>query len=312
MTTDTPRPLDSALRAAARGWHVFPLRPDDKRPAFPDHEEQRCTGRDPRCRAGHTGWEQRATTDPDRIRRAWSRARYGIGIACGPSGLVVLDLDVPKPGAEHPAEWRLPGVRDGGDVLAVLAEHHGARFPTETHTVRTGSGGTHLYFRHPPDGPALRNTSGRLGWLIDTRAHGGYVVAAGSVAAGRPYTLVHDADPPTLPAWLAGLLEPAPLPPQQPIAIPVAGDRRSSYLRAAVVAELERVSHSPEHGHNHALYVASVALGQLVAGRELTEQQVTTWLTQAAHQAGQKPGETARTIRSGLRVGAARPRSIAA
>ena len=67
-------PLDSlraaALSATARGWHVFPLRPDDrpgdpdhaKKPAFPDHGEDRCTRTDPRCRAGHTGWEARATT----------------------------------------------------------------------------------------------------------------------------------------------------------------------------------------------------------------------------------------------------------
>jgi len=60
---------DVALAAAARGWHVFPLRPNDKRPAFPDHPVDACTGRDPRCRNGHTGWESRATVDPNRIRR---------------------------------------------------------------------------------------------------------------------------------------------------------------------------------------------------------------------------------------------------
>jgi len=79
----------AALDAAARGWHVFPLRPGDKRPAYPDHTADRCTGTDPRCRAGHQGWEPRATTDPARITRAWTAAAYNIGIATGPSGLIV-------------------------------------------------------------------------------------------------------------------------------------------------------------------------------------------------------------------------------
>ena len=90
-----PGPLRAAaLGHAGRGWHVFPLRCDTrardagqaKRPAFPDHDIDRCPGTDPRCRDGHTGWEPRATCDPARIGRAWARTPYNIGIACGPSG----------------------------------------------------------------------------------------------------------------------------------------------------------------------------------------------------------------------------------
>ncbi len=200
----TPDLLTAALSHASRGWHVFPLRPDDKRPAFPDHTADDCTGRDPRCRTGHVGWEQRATTDPDRIRRAWSHRPYGVGIACGPSGLVVVDLDVPKhPGDFPPAEWA--AARDGGDVLGVLADRHGGTIDP-TYTVTTGRGGSHLYYHHPESGPELRNTNGDrggLGWKVDTRAHGGYVVAAGSTVAGRAYAVALDCDPAPLPAWLA-------------------------------------------------------------------------------------------------------------
>ncbi len=66
-----------------------------------------------------------------------------------------------------------------------------------TYTVGTGSSGTHLYYRHPPIGPELRNTTGErggLGWKVDTRAHGGYVVAAGSTVAGRPYAVALDVE----------------------------------------------------------------------------------------------------------------------
>ena len=141
--------LDAALACAARGWPVIPLRPGEKRPAFPDHDGARCTGRDPRCRGGHIGWEPRATTDPDRIRRAWTHTPYNIGVATGPADLLVIDLDKPKPGEITPPEWAQPGITDGADVLAALSERHGQPWPGDTFTVRTRRGGLHLYFTAP-------------------------------------------------------------------------------------------------------------------------------------------------------------------
>jgi hypothetical protein len=102
------------------------------------------------------------------------------------------------------------------------------------------------------------------------------------------------------------------LPPQRAVAVSLLDGRAGAYLRAAVDDELARVTASPPHGHNTALYLAAVALGQLVAGGMLSECDVTGWLTAAAEQVGQRPGETARTIASGLRAGARRPRSVAA
>ncbi|MFC7646600.1 bifunctional DNA primase/polymerase [Streptosporangium lutulentum] len=153
-----PATLRYALAAAARGWHVFPVSIGDKPPL-----------------KGFTDWETNATTDPETIRRCWSRASYNIGIACGPSNLVVIDLDTRKDGQSPPPSWDLPGVNEGADVLAVLCERAGEPLPFETFSVRTRRGGTHLYFT-APDGPALRNTEGAwggLGWLIDTRAGAG-------------------------------------------------------------------------------------------------------------------------------------------
>ncbi|MFD7489052.1 hypothetical protein [Streptomyces mirabilis] len=75
---------------------------------------------------------------------------------------------------------------------------------------------------------------------------------------------------------------------------------------------MERVTGSGEDQHNNALYIASVALGQLVAGGELAEADVTGWLLTAALQVGQGEREACRTIASGLRAGARRPRTVAA
>ncbi|MBB5981714.1 hypothetical protein HDA44_005055 [Kribbella solani] len=260
-------------------------------------------------------WEKRATTNTGRIERCWSTRPYGVGIACGPSGLVVLDLDRAKPGQEAPEAWRLPGITCGADVLASLADKAGQLYPLTTHTVCTGQAGEHLYFTAPV-GTMLRNTQGRLGWLVDTRAHGGYVVGAGSSVAGGLYTTVHDAQALQLPQWLLEALTPAPQPLQQelPVHLPIA--RRSGYLAAAIRAETQRVMTAVEGQRNHILYTAAIALGQLVAGGSLTETEVRTVLTDAAAAQVAAGAYTAweadKTISSGLRAGAKRPRQVAA
>jgi hypothetical protein len=293
--------LAAALAAAGRGWAAFPLRPDDKRPAFPDHPADRCTGTDPRCRDGHAGWEQRATADAGRIRRAWSTRPYGIGVACGPSGLLVVDLDQARDGATPPPEWA--GARSGADVLAALA---GSRLPA-TYTVHTGRGGTHLYFTRPA-GARLGNTAGALGWLVDTRGVGGYVVAAGSTVAGRPYTVADDRPPAPLPDWLLARLTTPSAPPVPPARAGV--ERVSAYLRAAVAGEVARVAGAAEGTRNRTLFTAAAVLGQLVAGADLPAELVTAELEQVATGVGLRPAEATATIRSGLRAGAQRPRQL--
>jgi Bifunctional DNA primase/polymerase, N-terminal len=316
-------PLAAALAAAARGWHLIPLRPHRKVPAFPNHTEDTCDNTDLWCRHGHTGWEPRATTNTDRIRRAWSQQAYGVGVACGPSGLVVVDLDTPKPDdAPRPHAWNIAGVIDGHDVFADLCHQVGQPMPLDTYTVATPSGGTHLYYQHPDTGAQLRNTTGgtpgSLGWKVDTRGHGGLVVAAGTTLAATTYRVVHDVDPAPLPSWLAQRLTPRPLPSQHPVRIHLATDRRGHYLHAAITRQLAHIAAAPKPsgkgsgGRNTALYRSAVALGQLVAGGELNEDDVRHLLTRAGLDTGLRPREVARTIASGLKDGARRPRSVAA
>ena len=293
MTGIQHRLVAAALTAAERGWRVFPLRPDDKRPAVRD-------------------WQERATCDPARIRECWASGSYNVGIACGPSRLVVVDLDVPK---EDPCPH--PGVtgrhaRSGYDVLTELAHRLGEVVPAETYTVTTRSGGTHLYFRAPAGEP-LRNTAGRIGRLVDTRADGGYVVGAGSVVDGRPYRVTRDTAVAELPTWLAEAART-----QQS----TGSDARhgwvtdirhqSGYAAAALRTEVERVLNAQPGSRNHALNAAAYSLGQLVAAGVLPDEPTKAALARAARDAGLDDREIHATIHSGLSAGLRRPRAVRA
>ncbi|MFE2914206.1 bifunctional DNA primase/polymerase [Kitasatospora indigofera] len=277
--------LAAALDAAERGWHVFPLAPNTKRPAV-------------------TAWEQRATTDPVRIRRCWGAGPYNVGIACGPSGLVVVDLDTPKsPSVRRPAEWTEPGITDGTDVFAELFHRAGQPVPDQTFRVRTCRDGRHLYYA-APGGPVQPNTVGRLGWLIDSRSAGGYVVAAGSVVDGAAYRVELDLPPLPLPALLlisekSTTARPAPARTSGRISDPVA------WANAALDRECDKVATTGEGRRNRALVGAARSLARMVATRHLTRTVVEDRLTAAADAAGLGHAEAARTIRSGLDWGLA-------
>ncbi|MBO8194896.1 bifunctional DNA primase/polymerase [Streptomyces oryzae] len=279
--------LSAALDAAARGWHVLPLRPGTKRPAL--HGEGACPRSGP-CATGHAKWEQRATTDPQRIRRAWSAGPFNVGIATGPSGLVVIDLDVPKDESKKDTP-------DGVNSFMALCERAGEPVPT-TYTVRTPSGGLHLYYG-APDSLRLSNTARKLGPGIDTRAWGGYVVAPGSNVQGHPYTVLDpNAQVKPLPAWLRQWLAPTP---SEPCSVRVNVPRNASaYASAALRNETANVATAPEGTRNAALTRAARALGRLVASGDLPRDQVEEALKQAGATAGLLPRECGPVITSAL------------
>src|SRR5260370_33427095 len=172
--------IDAAIDAAMRGWCVFPCQPGDKRPMVRDD------------------WERRATADVEAIVRWWPDGA-NVGIACGPSNLVVVDLDTH---GQLPDEWRQPGVRDGLDVFTLLLEWAGESGLPETYWVATPSGGWHLYFA-APDEVEVRNSAGQLGPMVDVRGCGGDVIAAGSVLDGGPSMLLRRRAPVPLPGSVA-------------------------------------------------------------------------------------------------------------
>ncbi len=146
MTTSLPR---AALWYARHGWHVFPLRPRTKEPF------------------GGLG-VYNATTDTDQVMDWWRRwPLANIGLHCGGSGLLGLDLDAYKE-------------TFAGDGFL-------SRSDEETITNLTGSGGTHLLYRMP-EGVTYSNATGNLPPGIDVRGQGGYLVLPPSIHPnGTPY-----------------------------------------------------------------------------------------------------------------------------
>ncbi|MEV4734701.1 bifunctional DNA primase/polymerase [Saccharopolyspora sp. NPDC049426] len=277
-----------ALQTAGAGHWVFPLRPRSKKPAV-------------------SAWETAATTDPERITAWWRRAPYNVGIACGPSHLLVIDLDTP-----HDSPTTNAGEhRTGRDVLAVLAEKAGEPFPADTYTVATPSGGQHLYFA-APDEPELRCTVGQLGPLVDTRGAGGYVVAAGSVLREGRYRLHYDAPIAPLPQWITGLVTPHPV--SESSDLRLTPERAAAYVAAVLRGETEAVARAVTGQRHHALLRAAGALGRLVGGQELDYAVADNTLRQAVERHLGRDGfttdEADTTIRAGLAWGIQRPRRI--
>ncbi|MFF5010092.1 bifunctional DNA primase/polymerase [Streptomyces phaeochromogenes] len=292
--------LSAALDAAERGWPVIPLHPRSKVPAL--HGERRCP-RTGDCTDGHRTFEQRATTDRARIERCWSAGPFNVGIATGPAGLLVVDLDTPKPQDEK-------GTPDGAANFLALCERAGQVIPT-TRRIRTPSGGEHLYFA-APSSVRFSNTTGTLTPKVDTRAWGGQVVAPGSVTPQGPYTLLDDAPIANLPEWLQNALT-APRKPVRAPVLPVLARDTSRYAAVVLEREVAAVATTAEGGRQAQLLRAVRAVGRFVAWGDLDRTTVEEAFTSGGETAGLSPAECRATIRKALdySLRTARPRETA-
>ncbi|MFE3645111.1 bifunctional DNA primase/polymerase [Streptomyces sp. NPDC059169] len=278
--------LASALTAAERGWPVIPLQPGSKRPA--GHPERACPGTG-RCANGHRTPEERATTDPELIHAAWAHRPYNVGIATGPAGLLVIDLDPVK--AEEPE-----GAPDGATSLQALCERAGQVLP-DTYRVRTARG-KHLYFT-APTGVRLKCSVDRLGPHIDTRAWGGYVVAPGSTTPDGTYEVTHDAPVAELPAWIAALLRE----PERPAPVPVQVYDGTSAARTALERECAVIASTTEggpNGRNNTLHRSACKVARFVAWGDIPRHVVEQAIQGAGEATGLPPTECRTTIRSAL------------
>jgi hypothetical protein len=267
-------------------------------------------------------WEACATTDITQLQEWWSLdPSYNIGIACGPAGLVVVDLDVVR--GRLSGIWSELPVHHGRDVLALLARWAGEVDPVDTYTIMTPHG-EHRYYRAPTD-RRLRNTVGAtgrrgLGPAVDVRAWGGAVAAAGSlrVVRGRPWVYQADprrpAEPAPLPLWLVHrLTSPAPTshPPQR---LRFGTGRLDAYVAAAVDGESADVTNAEPGTRAVTVFKAAAALGGLVGADILDETVAEDALLAAArvHDGvdGWTPREARRHVRNGIARGRTNPRRL--
>ncbi|MGR3935295.1 bifunctional DNA primase/polymerase [Streptomyces sp. BRA346] len=335
-------PLTTARWCARQGWPVHPLAPGRKTPAancencrLPGHTHTDCgclpAGR--WCHGFHA-----ATLDRRRIDQWWgTNPQLGVGVACGPARLVVIDIDAHA--AQPPGRDRLlPGIPIGNHIdltglstgfhtLAVLAALRDAPNPAEdesTLRVRTPSGGLHVWYT-AADSRRWQCSSGSspsraLAWQVDVRAHGGYIIAPGTTTSAGTYTPIGKSrQPAVLPTWLAQELErtghlPAPhsptirpVPPRARHAVLAAGGGRHHIL-AAVLAPVEACGQVAEGaGFSDTLNRAAYTLGGLVAAGRLLPEDAQE-LREAA--AAARPGQERRAeqiISSGMAAGLKRP-----
>jgi hypothetical protein len=173
-----PSVIEAAARTAAQwGWRVFP-----------------CNFQKAPCQSGD--WREYAATWPSETQGLnWHGADlYGI---CLPIGVVVLDLDTDPDGRLTMAADVLMGTPTAHHVANALMG-----LPS-TYTVRTRSGGLHLYYRTHE---TLSQTG--LGPKVDVRVGGlGYVIGAGS--PGYEEITFSDGTVPDLLPLPVGLLRPA-------------------------------------------------------------------------------------------------------
>ncbi|MET9310762.1 bifunctional DNA primase/polymerase [Kribbella sp. NPDC003505] len=282
--------LTAALEATGRGWPVFMLG-RSKRPVANCNDcrdQAHDSAHDP-ATCGHLTCHgfYAATTDPERVAEIVTAVPAGqLAVRTGAvSGLVVVDVD--------PAH--------GGD--ASLAALMACGLVPRTLWVRTGSGGVHLYYRHPGREIPSRPMPGRAG--IDVKADGGYVVLPPSIHH-RTYQRYQwgdgSAEPIEMPRSLIDACLP-PMPadctthPAEPIRTTCAGG--ISNPEGLLTSTLNAVRNAPEGKRRTTLYGAARGVARMVAAGAISHADAIAALTDV----GQQVDQTARDIRAAIAGG---------
>lgn len=315
MTVSTGVLQAEALAYAERGWYVFPLTPGKSTPTgnCPDCKPtlQGCVMRAPhkaedcpcipRGRSCHG--VRAATRKPHRIMQWWKDRPCGIGIACGLSGLVVIDCDAH--GTEVPTrkdqilptrpEAVIMAPRNGIDVFTMLASHHGdGEAHWSTAAVFTPRSGLHLLFEAEDAAMFRPDSSAALGWQVDVKAAWSYVVAPPTVKSSGAYRWMNpDIPVRTLPVWLREeLVNSGRYRTTTPSPVLTDGSTpatETTYTRGQVLrafhSELAELSGWTHGSINERLNRAAFSLGKFVAAGEATYNDVAKMLVDASYKA---------------------------
>ena len=307
--------LDAALDLARRGWVIGPLH-ESIGSICSCREGIRCTskGKHPRTRHGFKDFSR----EPDQIKAWWRRWPHAnIGGATEASGVVVIDLDLPRrPDDLPPPELAEQGARDGIDAFTLLVQQAGHAWP-EPRVHQSWSGAQHLIFRAPEGVVIPSSTSTRgLTWKADVKARGGQIVLPPSEIDGHAYTQRAGEGVPQevrpLPVWLIERLRERPRPPWKAAAPqPVRLEGARAYLAKVLDGELTAIE-SCTSGRNDQLAHSAFVLGQFVGSGLLDRDQVHDLITEAAAKADVSPHEAKaqNTIRRCIEAGSLHPRTI--
>lgn len=221
MTAGLNPRQDQALRLLQRGFVVMPA--GNPVPGATKESTSPDQGKVPLAKH----WQNTPMPTEQAVFATWAGDRPpNISVLTGPpSGIWVLDIDPDAGGVE---------------TMKALVAQHGS--PPQTYVVQTGSGGWHYYFAYPDF--EMRNTKGKIGPGIDTRATGGQVIAAGSASYKGPYLEVNQHPVAPAPEWILELLRPVEATPvAQAIASapPASVEQTTTYERSIVTAELGRL-----------------------------------------------------------------------
>lgn len=248
---------------------------------------------------------QAATLDLDHLNALLRRyPAANLGVATGPSRLVVVDIDTNRRGEPLPKAYRgNADIKDGWDVFSLVLLRYGVDWPDTTLTVGTPSRGLHLWFRLP-EGATVLSRTGQFGWLIDIKSDRAYITAPGTETRAGKYQRFGDVmEPMAAPDWLMYHLKitghiSAPVVKKKFYFRPRPDRDRQGQERLGRIAD--NLVHAPAHTGHAALCTATTAAAHLVADGLVEEMEAREVIVEAGRDRNRTEAEIVHAWRSAL------------